>query len=259
MQSKNNYPKPHVIFITIALVAMMQSIWAFFIMDSHVTIASIICNQLLVIMGIALAVIGLGRYKWQYFFQRARICRSQIIAMLAMTVGMIMVIEIGIVWINRYLPPDPQLLAVYESLLNVDSFSQAILKVIALCLLPAICEEFLFRGFCQSSLMHHWKTPALALLTTALYFALLHGIINYLPLYMLMAIVFGIIYWRTQNLWLAIAAHAINNSWTLANHHFDFIDISTYAIFQHGLLLIAAIALMAVSWWVLKGKGDVGY
>lgn len=85
----------------------------------------------------------------------------------------------------------------------VDIFSVAVL--------PAVCEEMFFRGWVQTALAHFLK-PWAAIVVSASIFALFHTNLWLLPFYFILASVFGVIYFRTKNLNLAILAHFLNNA-----------------------------------------------
>lgn len=87
---------------------------------------------------------------------------------------------------------------------------QLLLSLFSVALVPAFCEELLFRGFLLPSLekMGSWKA---ALISGAM-FALLHGRIEALPAHLLMG---GMLAWlvlKTDSLFSAILYHAVYNA-----------------------------------------------
>jgi len=85
-------------------------------------------------------------------------------------------------------------------------------------LIPAICEETFFRGFLQTSLTSY-ISPHAAIAITSLTFALYHVNPWLLPFYFLLAYFFGWIYYKTNNLALAMLAHFLNNGFGVALYH----------------------------------------
>ena len=85
-----------------------------------------------------------------------------------------------------------------------------ILQFIVLALVPAFCEEFLFRGVILSNLMPYGK--GLAIIVSSVLFGLMHGNF-YQFLYTTAAgLVLGYIYVLTDSIWCSVLMHLINNS-----------------------------------------------
>ncbi len=101
---------------------------------------------------------------------------------------------------------------------------------------PAVCEEFLFRGFVLSSL--HRMRPVSAVLTSAVLFGLMHvltsnvlAVERFLPS-TFMGIVLGYVAVRTRSLLPGIAIHALHNGFLLSvSHNLDWIK-------QFGILVV---------------------
>lgn len=91
---------------------------------------------------------------------------------------------------------------------------------VAIAFLPAITEEFFYRGVLQSAAMRKWG-PWIGLVVTACFFSLVHLELAGGLSRVLMGLWFGYLFWRTGSLWPGALAHALNNSWgvVLANWH----------------------------------------
>ena len=88
--------------------------------------------------------------------------------------------------------------------------SSIIIQFISVAIVPAFCEEVLFRGVVLSNLMPYGK--ANAILVSALLFGLMHGNL-YQFLYATAAgIVMGCVYVLTESIWCSILLHFINNT-----------------------------------------------
>ena len=86
-------------------------------------------------------------------------------------------------------------------------------------LVPAFCEEFLFRGVVLSNLMPYGK--GLAILISSVFFGLMHGNM-YQFLYTTAAgVVLGLIYVLTDSIWCSILMHAVNNSISVLQSVFE--------------------------------------
>lgn len=84
-------------------------------------------------------------------------------------------------------------------------------NIVFLALLPACCEELLFRGIIQRFAFSYWKNASGAVLISALAFALMHmSAYDFLPIF-LAGIVLAWIYQQTSSLWLNISVHFIFN------------------------------------------------
>ncbi len=82
-------------------------------------------------------------------------------------------------------------------------------------IIPAVGEEFVFRGILQHVLTRGTRNIHVAILMSACIFSALHlQIYGFLPRFLLGAL-FGYLYAWTQNLVYPIIAHFLNNSFTL--------------------------------------------
>jgi len=82
-------------------------------------------------------------------------------------------------------------------------------RVVLFALLPALCEESLFRGVLLASLKRWGILPAC--LTSALLFALFHGSPLRLAPVAILGAALAAIVWTTRNVWLAAGGHALHN------------------------------------------------
>jgi membrane protease YdiL (CAAX protease family) len=99
-------------------------------------------------------------------------------------------------------------------LLRGDSMLQLAWIVIALALTPAICEEFLFRGFILGRFLETGQ-PGQGLMMTSLLFGLFHRNLSVLLPTTLAGIVLAFVVWRTGSLYCAIVIHAVINTWAI--------------------------------------------
>lgn len=90
------------------------------------------------------------------------------------------------------------------------SDSDVILQFITIALVPAFCEEFLFRGVVLSNLMPYGKSTAVVV--SAVCFGLMHGNL-YQFLYTTVAgLILGVVYVVTDSIWPSTIIHMINNA-----------------------------------------------
>lgn len=90
-----------------------------------------------------------------------------------------------------------------------------ILNLIVMAAIPALCEEFLFRGAIQSFLQKQTGKPHLAIWITAVIFSAIHlEFFGFFPRLLLGAYLGYLLYW-SRSLWLPILAHFLHNALSL--------------------------------------------
>lgn len=93
---------------------------------------------------------------------------------------------------------------------NADSWD-LLRNITFLALLPAFCEELLFRGIIQRFAYSYWKNASGAIFISALTFSLMHmSVYDFLPIF-IAGLVLAWIYQQTSCLWLNIAVHFLFN------------------------------------------------
>jgi membrane protease YdiL (CAAX protease family) len=94
---------------------------------------------------------------------------------------------------------------------RMNNFSDYLVSLFMLGLLPAVFEETLFRGGIQNLLSRWWKRPIPAIIITSIVFSTVHG--SYLGFLgrVVLGFILGWMYYRTGNLWLNIIAHGFYN------------------------------------------------
>ena len=98
----------------------------------------------------------------------------------------------------------------FGNLIRADNFVEMILVVITISIVPAICEETMFRGYIQRSFGFKFK-PHIAALLTAVFFALYHfNPYGLIPL-AIIGFYLGFAAYKTQSLVVPIIIHFLNN------------------------------------------------
>ncbi len=99
-----------------------------------------------------------------------------------------------------------------ELLLAADNASGLIINIIVIALIPALSEEFLFRGIIQRTLRDWTKNAHVAIIVTGFLFSFVHfQFFGFLPR-MFLGVLFGYLLYWTGNLWVPILAHFVNNA-----------------------------------------------
>jgi hypothetical protein len=86
-----------------------------------------------------------------------------------------------------------------------------IINAFVMAVMPAICEEFLFRGFLQRTLYRWWGRRYLAVILSAFIFSFIHfQFYGFLPRFLL-GLLLGYLYLWSGDLKLSIFVHFLNN------------------------------------------------
>jgi len=97
-------------------------------------------------------------------------------------------------------------------MVNLKSISGYLMSLVIMAVLPAVCEETLFRGGLQNFLTRSTKSPWLSIIIVSILFSLVHfSFYGFLPR-LFLGVMLGAIFFYTQNLWLPILAHFLNNA-----------------------------------------------
>ncbi len=100
---------------------------------------------------------------------------------------------------------------VTTAFLTVSSFGGFLVNVLMVAIIPAVGEEFFFRGMIQKTLHRWFKNPHWAILVTAIIFSAFHlQFYGFIPR-MVLGLLFGYLLYWSGNLWYPIIGHLINN------------------------------------------------
>ncbi len=99
-----------------------------------------------------------------------------------------------------------------KSFLQMDGPWDLFVNLLMAGVVAGYAEEVLFRGTIQKFFNEWWKKPHLAIFASAFIFSFIHfQFLGFLPR-LLIGMLFGYIFWWSQNLWLPVIAHVIHNS-----------------------------------------------
>lgn len=84
------------------------------------------------------------------------------------------------------------------------------LNLLIMAVMPAILEEFFFRGYVLQALRPYGDT--FAVVVSALLFGLMHGNLTQLPFAFLLGLIFGFFAVRLGNIWVCCVIHFLNNA-----------------------------------------------
>lgn len=99
-----------------------------------------------------------------------------------------------------------------ESIISLKSFSDFLIALFILAVLPAVCEETLFRGGLQNFLTRSTKMPWLSVIIVSILFSLAHWSYYGFLSRLFLGIMLGLLYQYSGKIWLNIFGHFLNNS-----------------------------------------------
>ncbi len=142
---------------------------------------------------------------------RFPIAKAPIAIHIPITIGL----GVGCILLNQAL--SYLIMAIFgDSLVSTNSTSAETIMgmnpwimIIALAILPPLCEEFIMRGTLLESWRHY--SPVGAVILTSVIFALLHSAPSYMLVYVALGLLLGFVYLITRNVWLCVMIHLINN------------------------------------------------
>ena len=125
---------------------------------------------------------------------------------------------------------------------NDGSAQSVIYIVLAYAILPALCEETVFRALLCSE--YERRSAAAAILMPALFFAMIHFDFAHFPTYFFAGVVLALTYYTTQSIAAPILVHAANNLLTVFGRPYiqTVYDLGGSRLF---IFIIAASALFA--------------
>lgn len=116
--------------------------------------------------------------------------------------------------------------ALMQTLVQMNNFTDFGINLLVMAALPAIAEEFFFRGVMQKIIQDRTNKIHLSVWVTALAFALMHQqFYAMLPLVALGALLGYLKVW-TGSLWASIAAHFVNNALIVVVLYFTDVNMS---------------------------------
>jgi membrane protease YdiL (CAAX protease family) len=136
-------------------------------------------------------------------------------------------------WLNMQIPMPPFLVEmeqgtteVVKNLLLVNQPHELWFNLFIIAVIPAIGEEFIFRGILQKKLVEQFKNPHVGIWLAALIFSAIHMQFQGFLSRMLLGAILGYLYHWGGNLWVPIMAHLVNNA----------VQIVGQYLFQKGMI-----------------------
>lgn len=128
----------------------------------------------------------------------------------------------------------------------INSIKDLLLYYISLAIIPALCEELLFRGLIINSLKH--KGEIFAVVLSSIMFAIFHLSPEQLLYPICWGLLLGIVYLRTKNIIFPMIMHFINNAFSITIQYF--MTPSSPTKFEPTVFL-AIYAIVTFAIWIL--------
>lgn len=145
--------------------------------------------------------------------------------------------------------PAPEFIAEIAESLRIQSVTDFLFLFTGMVIIAPITEEFLIRGFLQSSLEEHQDVTR-----AVIYASLAWAIIHFVPIWaiqiFIMGIILGVLTWKSGSIIPAIIGHATNNALALL---FNNIDVeNTLRFYLWGSHVSPPVLLLALAGVVLS-------
>ncbi|MCH8546979.1 MAG: CPBP family intramembrane metalloprotease [Cryomorphaceae bacterium] len=140
------------------------------------------------------------------------------------------------------------------ALIHIESVSDFLLATLVLAVIPAVGEEWVFRGKLQGLLQRVTGSSHGGVWLTSLIFALFHQQFFALLPMMFLALFLSYIYAYTRSLWMVVAVHFVNNFASLLFVYFNNgdmhqqVDLPLWSYVLSGFLLLGGIILLIFQW-----------
>jgi membrane protease YdiL (CAAX protease family) len=145
-----------------------------------------------------------------------------------------------------------------KAILSGRSITSLAINLFVVALVPAICEELVFRGGLQRTFLRIFKNPHVAIWMGAAIFSTIHfQFFGFFPR-LLLGATFGYIYFWTGSIWYTVFAHFLNNAyavavmWHLQRNNLPIDKVDEMDIAWYGYL-ISAILTLAL-FWILRDR-----
>lgn len=129
-------------------------------------------------------------------------------------------------------------------MLSINGFGSYLINILMIAILPAIGEEFVFRGVFQKIFFNISKNKHMAVLLAAILFSAVHGqFFGFIPRFIL-GVFFGYLLLWSGNIWLSVFAHFINNAIAVTLYYFYGTGIIELSPDKLGLNLLGGVGIL---------------
>ena len=140
-----------------------------------------------------------------------------------------------------------------NALMRMPNIWTFLANMLLIAVVPAFGEELLFRGVVQRQLMRR-MLPISAIIITGALFSLMHFQIDgFLPRWIL-GMLLGWVYWRTNNFWVPVLLHFLNNGFQILAQYLHGQNLSSVDLSENDVEVPVLAAVVAVAVMVLVGR-----
>jgi hypothetical protein len=149
-----------------------------------------------------------------------------------------------------------------EAFMIMPTFGTFLFNMVMIAVLPAIGEEFMFRGLLQRLLKEWLGSVHLAIIISAFFFSAMHmQFYGFFPR-MMLGIMFGYMFYWSGSLWVPVWAHFINNGAAvtfafLSQHGYVGGNYENFGATDNVyIILLSGFALLVLLWFIYRLKPD---
>jgi len=217
---------------------------------------SLLFGEILMILP-AVVFVSMQRLPLAATFRFRRISQKQTMATLLLFIPLFILADELDRLIQMLFPMPNELLDALYQLMTFESLGDAISLILAGVVFAALAEEMLFRGLLQHTL-EHFRDPAMAIVSSAVFFALVHFNPWTSIQILLLGLVFGYVTWKSQSIFPAILLHALNNLLSLLMLNADEGSLDWYARGGHvnWLWLVVGAVLLIPAFRLFTKSGE---
>ncbi len=141
--------------------------------------------------------------------------------------------------VGATVPPSPKLM--------VNTSLSFALNLFSIAVLPALLEEMIWRGYILRVLRAHGD--GFAVVISALLFGLMHGNLRQIPFAFIVGLCLGFLYVCTNNIWIPVIVHFLNNGISVVMEYVSFSLSETalswlYVYVIYGLITVGLLAVL---------------
>jgi sodium transport system permease protein len=247
-------PTPRSVLLLLGLVVLLYFVVGvplqFFLGEPGLAL-----TQLGIFLGVTLLFVRRGGYDPTATLALRVPQRRQVLGGILLLAGAVPVAWI-LAWLQSQVIQVPvELLEAMRGFLETDDPLRILWLLFLVALVPAVSEEFLFRGAILSGLRTRFGLVATVLLNGAL-FGVLHApqaVFRFLPTAWL-GVVLAFVVWETRSIWLGVLLHFVNNGSILLLTVIPATREAAGSAEQDPplLLLPLALLLMLLGGWILR-------
>ena len=119
-------------------------------------------------------------------------------------------------------------------------------NIVVMALIPAVSEEFIFRGAIQQTCAKWFDNHHIAIIVTAAVFSLIHfDLFNFIPRF-IMGIVLGYLFYFSGSIWTSVCVHFFNNGVIVVMYYFTGYNSTESIAFDNTILNVILVILSLV-------------